>query len=62
MLDEKLERVDRQESKTKTEIIANPDGSKVLVMTRCIGGMETIMSLEISRPTEVPNDNLKQDI
>ena len=43
------------ESETKTEIIAKPDGSRVLVMTMSIGGMETTMSLEISKPTEAPN-------
>ncbi len=60
--DEELDRVDRQESKTKTEIIVKPDGSRVLVMTMSIGGMETTMSLEISKPTEAPNENSKQDI
>ena len=55
------ERVDRQESKTKTEIIVQPDGSRVLVMTMSIGGMETTMSLEISKPTEAPNENSKRD-
>ena len=53
--------VDRQESEAKTEIIAKPDGSRVLVMTMSIGGMETTMSLEISKPTEAPNGNSKQD-
>ncbi|MEY8390704.1 hypothetical protein AALA98_04910 [Lachnospiraceae bacterium 45-W7] len=50
-----------QESKSKTEIIVKPDGSRVLVMTMSIGGMETTMSLEISKPTNVPNVNSKQD-
>lgn len=49
-----------QESETKTEIIVKPDGSRVLVMTMSIGGMETTMSLEISKPTEAPNENSKQ--
>ncbi len=57
--DEELEQADRQESETKTEIIAKPDGSRVLVLTMSIGGMETTMSLEISKPTEVPNENSK---
>ena len=59
--DKELEQADRQESETKTEIITKPDGSRVLVMTMSIGGMETTMSLEISKPTEVPNENSKQD-
>lgn len=47
--DEELEQADSQ--KSKTEIIIKPDGSRVLVMTMSIGGMETTMSLEISKPT-----------
>ena len=52
---------DVRESETKTEIIAKPDGSRVLVMTMSIGGMETTMSLEISKPTEALNENSEQD-
>ncbi|EOS22168.1 hypothetical protein C806_03792 [Lachnospiraceae bacterium 3-1] len=59
--DEELEQVDKQESESKTEIIVKPDGSRVLVMTMSIGGMETTMSLEISKPTEAPTENAKQD-
>ncbi len=59
--DEELEQVDKQESESKTEIIVKPDGSRVLVMTMSIGGMETTMCLEISKPTEAPNENSKQD-
>lgn len=59
--DKESEKADRQESKTKTDIIVRPDGSRVLVMTMSIGGMETTMSLEISKPTEAPNENSKQD-
>ena len=59
--DEELEQVDRQESESKTEIIVKPDGSRVLVMTMSIGGMETTMSLEISKPTEALNENSEHD-
>jgi len=59
--DEELEQVDKQESESKTEIIVKPDGSRVLVMTMSIGGMETTMCLEISKPTEAPTENTKQD-
>lgn len=31
-------------------------------MTMSIGGMETTTSLEISKPTEALNENLRQDI
>ncbi len=43
------------------EIVVKPDGSRVLVMTMSVGGMETTMSLEISKPTKAPNQNSKQD-
>ena len=33
-----------------------PDGSRVLVMTRTLGGMATSMSIELSKPTSMPND------
>ncbi len=59
--DEESESADSQESKSKTEIIVKPDGSRVLVMTMNIGGMETTMSLEISKPTNALNKNSKQD-
>lgn len=61
LADKESEKADRQESKTKTDIIVRPDGSRVLVMTMSIGGMETTMSLEISKPTEAPNEISKQD-
>lgn len=50
-----------KETETKSDIIVKPDGSRVLVVTMNIGGMETTMSLEISKPTDMPNDNSKQD-
>lgn len=58
---EELEQAGSQESETTTEIIVKPDGSRVLMMTMSIGGMETTMSLEISKPTEAPNENSEQD-
>ncbi len=56
-----MEQADKQESESKTDIIVKPDGSRVLVMTMSIGGMETTMSLEISKPTEVLNENSEHD-
>lgn len=58
---EDVEQTANQESDTKTDIIVKPDGSRVLVMTMNVGGMETNMSLEISKPTKIPNESLKQD-
>lgn len=42
---------DAEESKTESEVIVKPDGSRVLIMTTQVGGMETVMSLKISEPT-----------
>jgi hypothetical protein len=50
-----------QESETNTNIIVKPDGSRVLVVTMNVGGMETTMSLEISKPTEHPNEQAVSD-
>lgn len=51
-----------QESETKTDIIVKPDGSRVLVITMNIGGTETTMSLEISKPTDTLNETAKQEM
>lgn len=45
-----------RESGTRSDIIVKPDGSRVLVVTVNIGGMETTMSLEISKPTDIVNE------
>lgn len=50
-----------QEQNTQTNIVVKPDGSRVLVMTVNIGGMETTMSMEISKPTELPNNICSQE-
>ena len=59
--DEETEPIKEQESNAKTEIVVQPDGSRVLVMTMEVGGMETTVSLEISKPTKAQNDYSKQD-
>ena len=62
MSDEELEKADDQESKTKSDIIVKPDGSRVLVVTMSIGGMETTMSMEISKPTDILNETENQEV
>ncbi|SHL16879.1 hypothetical protein SAMN02745136_04242 [Anaerocolumna jejuensis DSM 15929] len=42
-------------SKTESEIIVKPDGSRVLLITVQVGGMNTAMSIEISKPTDFVN-------
>lgn len=54
---------ENQESETDTQIIVNPDGSRTLMVTMNVGGMESTMSLEISGPTSMANDsNQENDI
>ncbi len=61
------EQVEKREStkrqpETTTNIVVKPDGSRVLVVTVNVGGMNTTMSLQISEPTEMPNDSSKQNM
>lgn len=53
---EEREQNDVPESETRTDIIVKPDGSRVLVVTMSVGGIETTMSLEISKPTALQNE------
>lgn len=39
--------------KTDTEIIVRPDGSKIMMITVWVGGTETVMSTEITKPTNI---------
>ncbi len=41
-----------REGQTKSEIVVKPDGSRVLMITMSIGGMEAVTSVEISEPTD----------
>ncbi|HEX3077820.1 MAG TPA: hypothetical protein VHQ24_13235 [Lachnospiraceae bacterium] len=41
-------------SDTDSNIVVKPDGSKVLVVTTKVGGMETTMSIKLSEPTLFP--------
>lgn len=52
---------DNEESGSKTNIIVKPDGSRVLMITMSLGGMETTMSIEISKPTEMQNNIGEQE-
>lgn len=38
-------------SKTDIEVVTQPDGSKILLIKTNIGGMETLMSVELSKPS-----------
>ena len=40
------------EGQTKSEIVVKPDGARVLMITMSIGGMETVTSIEIFKPTD----------
>jgi len=51
----------RQDTKTESEIIVKPDGSRVLMITMNIGGTQASMSLRISDPTDMQNNISKQE-
>lgn len=61
IIDEKTTYKNKKEAKTDTEIIVKPDGSRVLIVTTDIGGMKTTMSLEISKPTDMPNESNQEN-
>lgn len=52
---------EKQESETETDIIVKPDGSRVLVVTMNVGGMNTTMTMEISKPTDMQNESRDQE-
>ncbi len=58
--DDELKQKAKKETETKTDIMVKADGSRVLVMTVKVGGMETTTGLEISRPTNWQNDCSKE--
>ena len=51
----------KQESKTDTDIIVKADGSRVLLMTTRVCGMQTTRSVELSKPTAMQNDISEQE-
>ncbi len=46
----------QEESKSDSEIITRPDGSKVLMITNQIGGMQTVTSIKLSEANPFQND------
>lgn len=59
---ESLKEETGEESEIKSDIVVKPDGSRVLVMILKIGGMECTTSIEISKPTDLPNQNTAEKI
>ena len=45
-----------EESKSDSEVITRPDGSKVLMITNQIGGMQTVTSIKLSEANPFQND------
>lgn len=48
-------------SKTDTQILVRPDGSRVLLIKVMVAGMETTMSLKLSEATKMQNDSHSQE-
>lgn len=51
----------KEEDGIETEIIVKPDGSKVLMITMSFAGVETTVSIQISKPSEEQDDKAGQD-
>lgn len=51
-----VEQKAENESKSDSEIITQPDGSKTLIITNQIGGMKTVTSIELSKPSPMANE------
>lgn len=49
------ENPEEESGKTDTQVVVKPDGSRVLMVTMRVGGMETSMSIKLSEPTDMPN-------
>lgn len=50
-----------EESKTDTQILVRPDGSRVLLIKVMVAGMETTVSLKLSEATKMQNDSHFQE-
>ena len=57
-LEEKVAELFKERDSMDSEIIVKPDGSRVLLLSLNFGGMESVLSLEISRETELPWERL----
>ena len=53
---EGLENRINEESKVDTHIRVNADGSRILMMTRHMGNMATTTSVELSKPSQFPDE------
>lgn len=58
---EDINKKETSKSETKSNIIVKPDGSRVLIMTMQFGGMESTISLQISKPTDFANSETELD-
>lgn len=56
------ENVQKTESKSDANIIVKPDGTKILVVTMNVGGMETTMSIKISDPTGLASETNNEEL
>ncbi len=56
-MEESQNREISDEEQTKSEIVVKPDGSRILMVTMSVGGMETTISIKISEPTSIQNDS-----
>ncbi len=46
----------KENTRSDSEVITRPDGSKVLMITNQIGGMQTVTSIKLSEANPFQND------
>lgn len=51
-----------QETKSDSEIVTQPDGSRMLMITTQIGDTETVTNIRLSGPSAFQRDNAKPDL
>lgn len=51
-----------QESKSDSEIITRADGSRTLIITNQVGGMRTVTSIELSKPSPMMKEHETPDL
>lgn len=47
----------QEESRTATQVLVKPDGSRVLLVKVMVAGMQTTMGLRLSEETDMPNSS-----
>ncbi len=60
--DDKGKDANGDKAKTESTIIVKPDGTRVLIMTISVGGMETSISIQLSKTNEWDTPKITKEI